>query len=346
MSPKIDRREFLGAALLGGAGLGLGRLASALGGAHAAAGAAAGAALAAPAIPTRPLGRTGHPVTLFALGGESLIKARARDAHERAVALIRRALDLGVNYCDTAPLYGPSQDRFGEVMKTRRREVFLASKTDERSRDGSLRLLEDSLRRLHTDHLDLWQMHHVGNREDLESGFRKGGAVEAMVKAREEKMVRFLGITGHYDPATLLEGIRRFDFDCILLALNAADRHHLPFQEDLLRTAVEKKMGIIGMKVVARGRLLDRAGLTIKHCLDYVWSLPVSTTIIGCDSIPMLEENIALARAFKPLNAAQMASIEARTKKEALECSWYKKGSVEPWGRLDVDGAPEAGPPA
>ena len=351
MAPRIDRRKFIGTALLGGAALGLGRVSGALGGPAAPAGPAAGTAasaasatgaVAAGAIPMRPLGRTGHQVTLFALGGESLIKARTSDAHDNAVALIHRALDLGVNYCDTAPLYGPSQDRFGEVMKTRRRETFLASKTDERSRDGSLRLLENSLKRLNTDHLDLWQMHHVGDKGDLDSGFRKGGAIEAMVEAREQKMVRFLGITGHYDPATLLEGIRRFDFDCILLALNAADRHHLPFQDELLRTANAKKMGIIGMKVAARGRLLERPGLSIEECLHYVWSLPVSTAIVGCDSIPMLEENVALARTFKPLSGERMASIEARTRKEALECSWYKKGSVEPWGRLEVDGGPIA----
>jgi len=329
MAPKLDRRRFLEAAVLGGAALGLGRLSGALAGPQAA---GAAAAPAAP-LPTRPLGRTGHRATLFALGGESLVKAPGGEAHQRAVALIHRALDLGVNYCDTAPLYGPSQDRVGEVMKTRRRETFLASKTDERSRDGSLRLLESSLKRLNTDHLDLWQMHHVGSMDDLNEGFRKGGAIEAMVSARDQKMVRFLGITGHYDPATLLEGIRRFDFDCILLALNAADPHHLPFQEELLRTAVEKRMGIIGMKVIARGRLPERAGLTIKECVDYVWSLPVSTCIIGCDSIGQLEENVRLARQFKALDRSQLAAIEARTKREAMECSWYKRDSVEPWGR-------------
>jgi hypothetical protein len=300
------------------------------------------AGAAAGRLPTRPLGRTGHAVTLFALGGQSLLEQKGGKIRDRAVALIHRALDLGVNYCDTAPLYGPSQDYFGEVMKTRRRETFLATKTDDRGRDGSLRLLDDSLRRLHTDRIDLWQMHHVGSMDDLERAFRKGGAIEAMTKARDEKTVRFLGITGHYDPASLLEGIRRFDFDCILMALNAADRHHLPFQEDLLKTAVAKRMGIIGMKVPARGRLLERARLSMKDCVDYVWSLPVSTVIIGCDSIAQLEQNVALARAFRPLDGARMAALEARTGDEALQCSWYKRGSVEPWGRYEAPGAPHA----
>ncbi|MGH9798354.1 MAG: aldo/keto reductase, partial [Candidatus Polarisedimenticolia bacterium] len=283
-------------------------------------------------LPVRPPGRTGHRATLFALGGQALLEQEGSKIRDRAVALIHRALDLGVNYCDTAPLYGPSQDYFGEVMTTRRRETFLASKTADRSRDGSLRLLEDSLKRLRTDRIDLWQLHHIGSREDLERAFRKGGAIEALQRARDEGTVRFLGITGHYDPATLLEGIRRFEFDCILMALNAADRHHLPFQEDLLKAAAAKKMGIIGMKVPARGKLLDRPGLAMKDCVDYVWSLPVSTIIIGCDSIPQLEENAALARAFRPLDADRMAALEARTRPEALRCSWYKRGSVDPWG--------------
>lgn len=329
MSADLDRRKFLGAAVAGGAALGLGGMGGVMAGE-----AAAEAPRSAPvaSLPRRALGRTGHQVSLFSLGGQALLETRGPKVRERAVALIHRALDLGVNYCDTAPLYGPSQDYFGEVMKTRRRETFLATKTADRTRDGSLRLLEESLRRLRTDQVDLWQLHHVGPQSDLDGIFAKDGAIEALRRARDEKLVRFLGITGHFDPATLLEGIRRFDFDCILLALNAADRHHLPFQEALLAAAVEKKMGIIGMKVPARGRLLERAGLTMKDCVDYVWTLPVSTIIVGCDSIAQLEENVALARAFRPLDGDRMAALEARTRAEGLRCSWYKRDSVEPWG--------------
>ena len=330
MAPHLDRRRFLGTAVVGGTALGLGGMGGVLAG-DKDAGPPPGRASEGP-LPKRPLGRTGHEVCLFSLGGQALLETKGEDVRERAVALINRALDLGVNYCDTAPLYGPSQDYFGEVMKSRRRETFLATKTADRTRDGSLRSLEDSLRRLNTDQVDLWQLHHVGPKSDLDGIFAKGGAIEALRQARDQKMVRFLGITGHFDPATLLEGIRRFEFDCILMALNAADRHHLPFQEDLLRTAVEKKMGIIGMKVPARGRLLARARLTMKDCVDYVWSLPVSTIIVGCESIAQLEENVALARGFRPLDRDRMALLEARTHAEALQCSWYKRGSIEPWG--------------
>jgi predicted aldo/keto reductase-like oxidoreductase len=322
---RVGRRTFIKAGLVGGAGLGLGGL-------DLLKSQSAAARPEATEMQKRPLGRTGHQVCLFSLGGQALLEQRGEATREGAVAIINRALDLGVNYCDTAPQYGPSQDYFGEVMKTRRRETFLASKTNDRSRDGSLRLLEDSLKRLNTDHLDLWQLHHVGAQDDLESIFRKGGALEALLKAREEKMVRFLGITGHFDPATLLEGIRRFDFDCILMALNAADPHHLPFQGDLLREATRKKMGIIGMKVPARGRLLEKAGLKMKECTDYVWSLPVSTIIIGCSSPREVEKNVALARGFRPIAPEARAALESRTRDTARDCAWYKRGASEPWG--------------
>jgi predicted aldo/keto reductase-like oxidoreductase len=330
MTPPIDRRRFLGAALMGGAAITLTGLDSP--DREAPAPQQGGPGAAAAAMPTRPLGRTGHEVALFSLGGQALLEQKGSGVRDKAVAIINRALDLGVNYCDTAPLYGPSQDYYGEVMATRRKETFLATKTDDRTREGSLRLLEDSLKRLRTDHVDLWQLHHIGSMEDLEKVFAKGGAIEALAKAREEKSVRFAGITGHFDPSTLTEGLRRFDFDCILMALNAADPHHLPFQQQLLKTAAEKKMGVIGMKVPARGRLLQRAGLKMKDCVDYVWSLPVSTVIIGCDSVDHVEQNVALAREFKPLTVQARADIETRTKETALQCSWYKRGSVQPWG--------------
>ena len=324
MEKKLNRRTFLRTGLIGGAGHSLALLPGRR--------AAAAEAPVEGKMPRRPLGRTGHEVALFSLGGQATLEHRGSGDREAAVAIINRALDLGVNYCDTAPLYGPSQDYYGEVMATRRKETFLASKTDDRSRDGSLRLLEDSLKRLKTDHLDLWQLHHIGSMDDLESAFAKGGAIEALVKAREEKTVRFLGLTGHFDPASLLAGIRRFDFDCILMALNAADRHHLPFQKELLAEANRKKMGIIGMKVPARGRLLETAGLKMKECVDYVWSLPVSTVIIGCDSVAQLEQNVALAKEFRPLSAATVAQLVERSRPTARTCAWFKRGAAEPWG--------------
>ena len=173
-----------------------------------------------------------------------------------AVAVIHRALDHGVTYCDTAPAYAGSLDYYGAALGERRGQVFLASKTHERTRDGSLRLLDESLKRLRTDHLDLWQLHDLRTSSDLKMIFGRGGALEALVQARAEGRVRFLGLTGHHDPAILLEAMGRFDFDTVLIALNVADVHRLSFARSVLVEATRRGMGVIGMKVYAAGALL------------------------------------------------------------------------------------------
>ncbi|HSL20454.1 MAG TPA: aldo/keto reductase [Vicinamibacterales bacterium] len=281
------------------------------------------------AMSTRPLGRTGHQVRLFSLGGQATIERAG--THDESLAIINRAIDLGVNYIDTAAAYGRgiSQGYIGEVMKTRRKEVFLASKTHDRTRDGSLKLLEQSLQLLQTDRLDLWQLHNISRDEQLDTIFGKDGAIEALQKARDEKMVRFLGITGHFDPDVLIRGIQRFDFDTILMALNPADRHHLAFTEKLLPLANEKKMGVIGMKIPARGRLFRADGVnSMKDAMSYVLTLPVSTVIVGCDTVKQLEENVSIAGNFRPLPATEMARLEKLTAGYVSEASWFKRGGT------------------
>src|ERR1700728_994963 len=258
------------------------------------------------AMPTRNLGKTGYKVGIFSLGGQAALeKANNFDV---AVPIIERALDLGVNYIDTSSIYGGperwSEQYVGRVMKTRRQDAFLATKTKERTRDGSLRMIEKSLQLLNTDHVDLWQLHDVGLPEDVDAIFAKGGAMEALIEMHEQKVVRFLGVTGHYRPDALMDAINRHPFDTILLALNAADSHIYSFSDALLPLAVEKQMGIIGMKVPARGRVLSSwtpppieqqkhswegmvlaptAGtLDMRQAVYYSLSLPVSTVIIGC----------------------------------------------------------------
>jgi len=298
----------------------------------------------AAAMPTRNLGRTGHRPGIFSLGGQAAIEQPNNEAI--AVAIIERALDLGVNYLDTAAAYGGkerwSQRYVGTVMKRRRNQVYLASKTHDRTRDGSLALLEESLKLLNTDHLDAWQLHHIDSQEDVERIFAKGGALEALLHAREQKMVRFLGVTGHSDPEVLMECLRRFDFDQILMAVNAADPHHRSFTERLLPMAVDKQMGIIGMKIPARGRILSswqpakshdsgwnqpasKPGvLAMNEALYFTLSLPVSTVIIGCDSIAQLEENVQLARDFTPLSTTQMAALTGRTEPIAKQALFFR----------------------
>jgi aryl-alcohol dehydrogenase-like predicted oxidoreductase len=279
-----------------------------------------------PSIPCRPLGRTGYDVTQFALGGEGVLRTHGRTAD--AVAVINRALDQGVNYCDTAPAYAGSLDYYGAALGERRQQIFLASKTHDRTRDGSLRLLDESLKRLRTDRLDLWQLHDLRTPSDLQTIFGRGGALEALVKARAEGRVRFIGLTGHHDPAILLEAMRRFDFDTVLVALSAADIHRLSFAQTVLVEAVRRGMGVIGMKVYAAGALLHggSSALAPAEAMGYVLSLPgVSTVIIGCSSPAEVDANAHAARAFQPFAEPRMRSIEERTRSHASFFTSYKR---------------------
>jgi aryl-alcohol dehydrogenase-like predicted oxidoreductase len=300
------------------------------------------------AMPTRNLGRIGYKAGIFSLGGQAALERGHNEAV--AVPIIERALDLGVNYIDTSSIYGGperwSEQYIGQVMKKRRSEAFLASKTKERTRDGSLRMLEKSLELLHTDHLDLWQLHDIGEPEDVAAIFGKGGAMEALIQARDQKMVRYLGVTGHFRPEPLIDAIQRHPFDTILMAVNAADKHHFSFMDKLLPLAVEKQMGIIGMKVPARGRLLQTwtppplerqqhswegaviaktpGTLSMREAMYFSLTLPVSTVIIGCDSIPQLEENIALARDFTPYTEQQMAALIERAQPVSMQALFFR----------------------
>lgn len=285
------------------------------------------------AMPTRNLGKTGYKVGIFSLGGQAALEKPNNFDH--AVPIIERALDLGVNYIDTSSIYGGperwSEQYVGRVMKTRRQEAFLATKTKERTRDDSLRMIEKSLTLLNTDHVDLWQLHDIGLPEDVNAIFAKGGAMEALLEMQLQKVVRFLGVTGHYRPEALIDAVNRHPFDAILMALNAADTHIHSFSDQLLPLVVEKQMGIIGMKVPARGRLLStwtpppleqqqhswegsaiatRPGvMNMRDAMQFALSQPVSTVIVGCDNISQLEENVQIARDFTPLSQSQMASL-------------------------------------
>jgi len=325
--PEIGRREFVKLGTVGTAASLLMRGRSSFG---------------ASGMAERPLGKTGHRVRLFSLGGQATLEEDG--TRDESVAIINRAIDLGVNYIDTARYgKGISQKYIGEVMATRRKEVFLATKTRDRSKDGSLQLLEESLTSLQTDHLDLWQLHNVRTQEDLDQIFGKDGAIEALQKARDEGTVRFVGITGHYDPAVLIQGLNRFDFDTILLALNPSDAHHLSFQEELLPLANKKGMGVIGMKIPARGQMFRADGLTsMKDAMHYVLSKSVSTVIVGCDTVQQLEENVRIASEFEPMSAADMARVEAMCKSYWAEASFYKKGGAreQRGAHLDTQGMP------
>ncbi len=228
---------------------------------------------------------------------------------------------------------GHSERNIGQVMKYRRNEVFLATKTHDRTYDGSMRLMEKSLKNLQTDHIDLWQIHNVKGAEidTLDKFFAADGVVKAMEKMRDEKVIRFIGFTGHESPAVLKALAERYPFDNVLVALNAADKHFDPFIEKFLPTPVSKKIGIVGMKIPARDRIFSHGGIiTIKEAMEYVMSFPVSTIIIGLDDIAQLEENIKIARDFKPLTADQMLAIEEKTKPYYKEIMFFKNLSEWP----------------
>ncbi len=345
--PSNDRRTFL---KTGGA-IAAGLLTPGL----AAAGTIAGTLPALPvnprtvhAMPTRNLGRTGYKVGIFSLDGQAAVeKANNFDI---AVPIIERALDLGVNYIDTSSIYGGpdrwSEQYVGRVMARRRSEAFLATKTKERTREGSLRMIEKSLKLLNTDHVDLWQLHDIGLPEDVDAVFAKGGAMEALIEMHEQKVVRNLGVTGHYRPEALIDTVNRYPFDCILMAMNAADSHIHSFTDKLLPLVVEKQMGIIGMKVPSRGRLLTswtppslnaqrhswegsaiatRPGvMTMRDAMHFTLTHPVSTVIVGVDNLAQLEENVKIAHEFTPLSHTQMATLNAAAAPVAEQSLFFR----------------------
>jgi aryl-alcohol dehydrogenase-like predicted oxidoreductase len=285
----------------------------------------------AAAMPMRNLGRTGFRVGIFSLGCQAAIEIKGNE--KLSVDIMNRALDLGVNYFDTSNAYGngASEEHVGLVVRDRRREVFLASKTTKRDYDGAMQHLDLSFKRMHTDHLDLWQIHNLQKMSDVEQMLAPNGALRAFQKAKSEGLTRFIGVTGHFEPNVLREMIQRAELDCILMAVNAADRHYLSFIDHLLPTALEKQMGIIGMKVATRGRMLSTwkpdpleqqpermrtslpGTLTIAESLAYNFSLPVSTNIVGVDNVAQLEEDVKYAADFVPLSVDQMLALEERT---------------------------------
>jgi len=262
------------------------------------------AAQAAPrALPHRVLGRTGASVSILAFGCGSRFLMYAEE--EKALEALNRALDLGITYLDTAYAYGDgkSETRVGKVMATRRKQVFLATKIPDRSRDDFLRRLEGSLKRLQTDHVDLVHIHSLGHADDLAKIEAPDGAVKGLLQARKQKMTRFIGMTSHTDGAVMAQAIEHHDLDCVQMALNASRNGR--FEELALPAARKKHLGIIAMKVTGQEFLLgtDSGKTDIDSLLRYSLSLPVTTAVIGMPRVEFIEHNTDLARNFAPLGA-------------------------------------------
>jgi hypothetical protein len=253
-------------------------------------------------IPKRTLGRTGAKVSILAFGcGSRFLMYKEEDS---ATAILNRAIDSGITYLDTAYAYGDGQSetRVGKVMATRRKDVWLATKIPDRTRDEFLRRLEASLKRLQTDHVDLVHIHSLGQADDLAKIEAPNGALKGLMEARDQKMARFVGMTSHTNGEVMAQAIKRHDLDCVQMALNASRNGR--FEELALPAANAKNLGIIAMKITGQEFLVgDGPGKAeMTSLLRYSMSLPVTTAVVGMPRPEMLAHNVETARSFAPLS--------------------------------------------
>ncbi|PYT30846.1 MAG: aldo/keto reductase [Acidobacteria bacterium] len=273
-------------------------------------------------LPTRVLGRTGARVSILAMGGGSRFLMYKEE--DKALEALNRAFDLGITYMDTAYGYGSglSETRVGKVLKERRKKdgIFLATKIEARNGDEAARTVEGSLKRLQTDQIDLVHIHSLEDEEDLKQIEAKGNILDRLLKFRDEKAIRFVGITCHNDPTVLAKALERHDFDCTQMALNAAlvgmkSGHGMEINEAMktsfetvaLPVALRKKMGVIAMKIYAQEGLTGKA--PAEKLLYYSLSLPVSLAVVGMPSLDFIEQNVQMTRAFKPLPKSEMQQL-------------------------------------
>jgi len=276
-------------------------------------------------MPKRRLGKTGYQVSIFSLGGQGTLEEY--EGRKSSLEIIRRAYELGINYFDTSPIYGDSEVYYGEALKDIRKDIFLASKTDDRTKDGSLRLLERSLKRLNTDYLDLWQIHHLDDSDEVLEVSKKNGALQALIEMKEQKVVRFLGFTGHQNPDILVEMSEKHPFDTVLFPVNAADKNmKKSFISELLPVVKKQGLGTIGMKVFSHGYMLHPKGIkTPWEAIAYALSQDISTIIVGHDSVEQLEENVAIAKGFYGLSEEQQKEIAKKTKDYLKRSCFFRK---------------------
>jgi predicted aldo/keto reductase-like oxidoreductase len=279
-------------------------------------------------IPMRAFGKTGVKLTVIGQAGGRF----PLTTDEEAIAVTRRAVELGINYFDNAHSYwnGHSEEIYGKVLPQFRKQVFITTKSTMRSRKDAETELDLSLKRLKTDYVDLWQVHSIINREDVEKVFAPGGAIEAFEAAKKAGKCRFIGFTGHTDPYAHLEMLRRYDkWDTILMPLHIADPLYLSFEKLVLPAAVERGLGIQGMKNFGNAKLLQ--SFSVKECLTYVLSLPIHCTAIGCTTIGQLEDDVRIAQSFKALSEAEMVALRSRAEriKGPLLEDWKKNTEVK-----------------
>lgn len=265
-------------------------------------------------MPTRILGKTGARVSILAFGsGSRFLMYKEED---KALEALNRALNLGITYIDTAYGYGDgvSETRVGKVLKARggKQGLWLATKVNKRDADSAMRIIEGSLKRLQVPQVDLIHVHALAGDDDLKAAEAKDGVINLLYKLREQKVTRFIGITCHADPLVLQKAIEHNDFDCTQMALNAARQGNTKldagrtetFEQTALVSARKKNMGITAMKIFAQEKIIG--GAPIESLVRYTMSLPVASAVIGMPTLEMLEENIRIAKAFKPMSHGDM----------------------------------------
>lgn len=282
-------------------------------------------------LPTRPLGRTGERVTIVGMGGWNI----GRPSESEAIAIMHEAIDNGMTFFDNCWDYheGRSEEVMGKALAGGRRDrVFLMTKVCARDRKGAMQHLEDSLRRLKTDRLDLWQFHGIQWDDDAELIFSEGGALEAALEAKKAGKVRHIGFTGHKDPDYHLGMLERpFEWETVQMPLNILDTHYRSFQKLVLPECTKRDIGVIGMKALAAqdGRIVKELGINAALLRRYALSLPISTLVCGIESRENLRQDLAIARDFKPLEPEEIASLETEGEEPAEDgdIEQYKVGN-------------------
>lgn len=273
-------------------------------------------------IPYRTLGRTREEVSLVGLGGYHL--GKQADPQE-SIRIIRTGLDEGVNFLDNCWDYngGESEIRMGTALRDGyRQKAFLMSKIDGRTKSAAASQINDSLRRLQTDRIDLLQFHEVIRDTDPDRIFAEGGAMEAILEAQKVGKVHFIGFTGHKSPDIHLKMLATaskhgFTFDAVQMPLNVMDAHFESFEKKVLPVLLKNDIGVLGMKPMGDHFILESKTATAVECLHYAMNLPTSVVITGCDSLPILQQALQAARSFEPLDSSQVAAILAKTAKAA-----------------------------
>jgi uncharacterized protein len=273
-------------------------------------------------VPRRPFGQTGVQVSILGVGGHTFALAKTE---AEGMRIIHEALDAGVNFMDNAWEYhdGRSEEWMGKALKKRRAEAFLMSKVCTHGRDAKVAMqqLEDSLRRLQTDHMDLWQVHEVIHDNDPDLHFSKGGVMEAIALAKQQGKVRFVGFTGHKDPAIHLKMLSyNFPFDSCQMPLGVFDATFRSFEQKVLPELNRRGIAPIAMKSLnGTADAVKKGVLTAKEALTYVMSLPVATLVSGMDSLEVLRKNLEIARTFTPMKPDEMQALRDRCAKHAAD---------------------------